>query len=194
MINPLDLLSTGLYYLIQPCYNLTGNWWIAIALFTLLTKIILMPISLWCQYNSIKMVSMMPDINRIKVKYFGDKEAIGEAQVKLFKEKHYHGLLSIVPLIIQLIILIGLINTIYMITGENPTLTIGLIPCQVGGLALLMPLAAGLAAVALSFAQNHIHPLQKEQTRIEQFSTNSVSVAISLILGIFVPSRVVVQI
>ena len=186
-MNPLDLLSTLLGYLMEPCYALTGNWWLAILLFTAITKVILLPVSLWCQSNSIKMVAMLPEINRIKVKYFGDKETIGEEQAALFKREHYHGLLSIVPLVIQLIILIALINTIYAITGANPSLVIGLIPSQEGGVTLLMPLLAGFAAICLSFAQNRIHPLQKEQSRTEQMSTNGVSIAISFILGIFVP-------
>lgn len=186
-MNPLDLLSTALGYLMEPCYTLTGNWWLAILLFTAVTKVILLPISLWCQKNSITMVSLMPEINRIKVKYFGDKETIGEEQAALFKREHYHGLLSIVPLAIQLLILIALINTIYAITGANPSLIIGLIPSQEGGFTLLMPLLAGFAAICLSFAQNRIHPLQKEQSRAEQMSTNGVSIAISFILGIFVP-------
>ena len=186
-MNPLDLFSTALGYLMEPCYALTGNWWLAILLFTAVTKVILLPVSLWCQSNSIKMVAMMPKINRIKVKYFGDKETIGEEQAALFKREHYHGLLSIVPLAIQLLILIALINTIYAITGANPSLIIGLIPSQDGGFTLLMPLLAGFAAICLSFAQNRIHPLQKEQSRAEQMSTNGVSIAISFILGIFVP-------
>ena len=119
-MNPLDLLSTALGYLMEPCYLLTGNWWLAILLFTAVTKVILLPISLWCQKNSIKMVSLMPEINHIKVKYFGDKETIGEEQVALFKREHYHGFLSIIPLAFQLIILIGLINVIYTVAAENP--------------------------------------------------------------------------
>ena len=91
-MNPLDLLSTLLGYLMEPCYALTGNWWLAILLFTAVTKVILLPVSLWCQSNSIKMVAMMPEINRIKVKYFGDKETIGEEQAALFKREHYHPL------------------------------------------------------------------------------------------------------
>ncbi len=186
-MNPIDYLSTLLGYIMTPCYDLTGNWWLAILLFTLITKIILLPISLWCQKNSIKMVQLTPEINRIKVKYFGDKDTIGEQQAALYKREHYHALLSIVPLAIQLIILIALIGTIYTITGANPELSIGLLPYETGGITLLMPVLAGFAAVCLSFAQNRIHPLQKEQTRAEQMSTNGVSVGISLLLGAFVP-------
>ena len=185
-MNPLDLLSTALGYLMEPCYTLTGNWWLAILLFTAVTKVILLPISLWCQKNSIKMVSLMPEINRIKVKYFGDKETIGEEQVALFKREHYHGFLSIIPLAFQLIILIGLINVIYTVAAENPELAIGLFPYEAGGLTLLFPLAAGVSAWLLGIVQNRIHPLQKEQSRMSQMGTNGLSIGISLMLGIFV--------
>ena len=93
-----------LQLIVQPCYALTGNWWISILLFTLITKVVLLPMSLWVQKNSIVMVNVMPEINRIKVKYYGDREAIGEKQQAVFKEKHYHPLLSMVPLLVQVII------------------------------------------------------------------------------------------
>lgn len=59
----------------------------AILLFTVIIKIVLMPLSLWCQWNSIVMVKIMPELNRIKVKYFGDAETIGEKQT-LLNKKH----------------------------------------------------------------------------------------------------------
>ena len=189
-MNPLEILSMILGYLMDVCYSVVGNWWIAIFLFTAVTKVILLPLSLWCQKNSVKMVEMMPEINRIKVKYFGDKETIGEEQAALFKREHYHGLLSLVPLAIQIIILMGLIDVIYTIAAENPSLALGLIPFEVGGFTLVMPLIAGFAAICLSFAQNRIHPLQKEQSRAEQMTTNGISIAISFVLGVFVPMGV----
>ena len=60
----------------------------AILLFTVIIKIVLMPLSLWCQWNSIVMVKIMPELNRIKVKYFGDAETIGEKQTLLNKKHH----------------------------------------------------------------------------------------------------------
>ena len=53
------------------CNQVCGDYWIAIGLFTLVTKVIQLPISLWCQRNSIAMVALMPKMNRLKVKYFG---------------------------------------------------------------------------------------------------------------------------
>ena len=45
----MEALATALSFIMQPCYDLTGNWWIAILLFTVIVKIILMPMALWCQ-------------------------------------------------------------------------------------------------------------------------------------------------
>lgn len=50
-----------------------------------------------------------------------------------------------------------------------------------------MPLAAGGAALLLGLAQNHLNPLQREQGKAEQWMTNGFSIAISLVLGAFVP-------
>ena len=73
-------IASVLQLIMQPLYALTGNWWLTILLFTLVTKVILMPMSLWVQWNSIKMVQIMPALNRLKVKHFGDRETIGEKQ------------------------------------------------------------------------------------------------------------------
>lgn len=84
----LEMLAQLFSYITNPLYALTGNWWVTIFLFTLITKIILMPLSLWCQKNSILMVKLMPDLNRIKVRFFGDKEAIGERQTEQIGRAH----------------------------------------------------------------------------------------------------------
>lgn len=181
-------IANVLQLIVQPCYDLTGNWWIAILLFTLITKVILMPMALWVQWNSIKMVQIMPAINRLKVRHFGDRETIGEKQNQLNKEKGYHPLLSLIPLAIQIIILFGLVDVIHSITdsGTPGTEFLGLVPIEDGGLSWIMPVLAGLSAVLMGFAQNRINPLQREQSRSEKNMTNGLSIGLSLILGIFV--------
>lgn len=70
-------------------------------MFTLVSKVVHMPLSLWCQKNSIVMVEVMPDLFRLKEKYFGDRETIDEKQNELYKEHYCHALLSLVPLAIR---------------------------------------------------------------------------------------------
>ena len=181
-------IASVLQVIVDPCYALTGNWWLAILLFTLITKVILIPMSLWVQWNSLKMVQIMPAVNRLKVKYFGDRETIGERQNQMNKEKGYHPLLSLIPLAIQIIILFGLVDVVHSITdsGTPGTEFLGLVPVEDGGLSWIMPALAGLSAVALGFAQNRINPLQREQSRAEKNMTNGISIALSLVLGVFV--------
>ena len=184
----LQALAKVLDLILQPCYALTGNWWLSILLFTVIVKIILLPMSLWCQKNAIVMVQLMPELNRIKVKYFGDRETIGDAQNALYKERHYHPLLSLVPLAVQIIILFGLVEVIHTITdgGAPGTEFLGKVPITDGGLSWIMPILAGISAIIMGYAQNRINPLQKEQSRAEKNMTNGLSIALSFILGVFV--------
>ena len=184
----LEFLAYLLTFIVNPCYALLGNWWLAILLFTIIIKILLMPMSLWCQKNSIVMVQLMPELNRIKAKYFGDRESISEKQNQLYHEKHYHPLLSLVPLAVQVLILFGLVDVIHGITdyGAPGTALLGMVPVADGGISWFMPLAAGLSAVIMGYAQNRINPLQREQTTAEKNLTNGLSIGLSLILGVFV--------
>lgn len=173
-------------FLMDGCYRLVPNHWLDIILFTAITKVLQFPLSLWCHRNSLTMVSLMPETNKLKAKYFGDRERIDEESVKLFKTHHYHPMLSLVPLAIQIVILMGFVDVIYRIAASVPGSLLAKIPVKDGGIAWLMPLCAGTAAWFLGWTQNRINPLQREQSRFQQITTNAISIAISLSLGCFV--------
>ena len=94
------------------CWELLHNYGLAIILFTLLTKIIMLPLSVWVHKNSIKIVRIQPEINFLKVKFFGDRERIAEEEAKLHKREKYNPLISIVPLAIQIILLFAVLYII----------------------------------------------------------------------------------
>ena len=177
------------------CHSWCPNWWADIVIFTLFTKVLQFPVSLWCQVNSLKMVSLMPETNRIKMNHYGDSDAIGEESAALFKREKYHPMLSLVPLAIQIVILMAFVKVIYGI-GDRLTVPgaakplIACVPVTDGGIAWLMPLFAGAAAWLLGYTQNIFNPLQHEQTRLQQIITNGISICISLFLGMFVATGV----
>lgn len=182
----MNFIEMPLNALMFLCYQFAGNYVLAIFIFTFLTKVILFPVNCWTQRESIKMVQMMPSLNALKIKYYGDKESIAEETQKLYKQMHYHPIASTIPMIIQLVLLMGVIAAVKAMLGNDTTSIYAQIPSQVGGLTLLMPVAAGLAALALGIGQNKLNPLQKEQSKQEQWMTNGISIAISLSLGAFV--------
>ena len=94
----MNILAQIFGSIIEICYNFLGNYGLAIVVFTLLTKVILLPVSLWTQRNGIKMVEMLPDLNRLKIKYYGDKETIAEETQVLYKQKKYSPFTGIIQM------------------------------------------------------------------------------------------------
>lgn len=175
------------------CYHLAGNYGLAIILFTFLTKIILLPISIMVQNNSIKMVKMYPELNRIKVKYFGSKDMISEEEYQLYKKENYHPMLDLVPVVIQLVLLMGVVEGIRGLTvGEKVFmgLDLGVVPIEVFGKAAVVPVLAALSAWLMCFTQNKANVLQSEQNKWNKAITLILSVGLSLYLGFFVEAGI----
>lgn len=174
------------------CYSLCGNYGWAIVLFTFCTKLVLLPLSLWTYFNGITMVKIQPDINFIKVKFYGQKDRIAEEQAKLFKEKKYRPLLSVIPTVMQLFLLMGVVGVIKMgmadplISMKFYSVDLGQIPSDVGIGLIWSPLVAGGAAFILCVAQNASSVLQAEQSKMNKYGMTCLSVGLSLYLGWFV--------
>ena len=193
------ILVDFLGFLMKICYSIVGNYGVAIILFTLVSKIILLPISIWVQKNSIKMVKMQPEINRLKIKFFGDKDTIAEEEPKIYKKYRYNPFASLIPLAVQIILLLCVVEIV-----KNPTAYIGIenldfnflgfdlrwVAIENGGLAILIPIIAGLSALALCLAQNAMNVLQSEQSKLNKYGTLALSVGLSLYLGTFVTAAV----
>ena len=179
------IIGIPLTWLLEKCHGVVNNYVLAIFVFTFLTKVILLPVSLWTNKNGIIMIKMMPELNRLKVKYYGDKETISDETQALYKREKYNPIASSVPMIIQVILLMGVIDAVKQMLGGVDSI-LNAVPAEAGGITWGMPVLAALAALALGIGQNLLNPLQKEQTKRDQWFTNGVSIAISLFLGAFV--------
>ena len=255
------ILSDALGYVMYFCYYLLHNYGLAIILFTLISKIVLLPVSVWVQKNSIKMVKMQPEINRIKAKHFGDADRIADEQSQIFKREKYNPLASLIPLAVQIILLMGLVEVIYhpldyllhmsqdvitafnglaiSLAGVHPEsssvqltvvemiksgnyaeqfaalqsslagvdiasvlqqvesisldfcgINLSWVPSEVGGIDIIVPIAAGVSAWLLCVAQNAANVIQAEQSKLNKYGMMAFSVGLSLYLGWFVPAGV----
>ena len=195
----MQVICAPLGWLMRVAYSLTGNYGLAVIVFTLMTKLVLLPVSLWVHANGIKMVRLEPAVNRLKVKYFGDPDKVADEQALLYKKAHYSPFATVIPVAVQVLLLIGLVQIIYHpdVWLRQPDLNtrflgfdLSVTPTAAGGIHLLIPLLAGLAALILSLCQNKLNPLQASQGKAAQFSSMAVSVGISLVLGFTVPAGV----
>ena len=99
-----EFVGLPLAALLRLCHHWLGSYGGAILVFTALTKLILLPVSLWVQSNSVRLVALTPRLNRLKLKYYGDQDTIAEETLALYKQRGYHPLLSTVPMILQLVL------------------------------------------------------------------------------------------
>ena len=179
------------------CYSLCGNYGIAIILFTLLSKIILLPLTIWVHYNGLKMVRMMPKINWLHVNHYGDRDAISEGQAKLYKEEKYNPMAGLLPIVVQLVLLLGLVEVIRNLINRGSGnelmflgINLGWVPSEKGGITYIVPILAALSALVMTVTQNMSQALQAEQGKVNKYSMLVISVGLSLYLGLFVSAGI----
>lgn len=142
MTKVLSWIATALGLVIRPCYNLTGNYALAILLFVLISKSILLPLSIWVQNNSIKLVKMQPEVNWLNVHHFGDAEYIAEEHAKINKKYRYNVWIGLIPILIQFVLLLGIVQVIYnplrYVLGIDPATIseIGEIASEISGIGV----------------------------------------------------------
>lgn len=173
-------IVNSLVWLIAFCYKICRNYWLAIFLFTFLTKVVLLPLAVWVQKNSIKTVRMQPQMNHIRAAYWGNQDKISEEQYKLFKQEKYSPFADLIPLFVQLALLMGVVEAVKVGTPLTA------VPVQTGGASLAVPVLAALSAFLMCFVQNKINVLQSEQGALNRYGTMIFSVGLSLYLGFFV--------
>lgn len=185
-------------YLMKWCWQLVGDYGTAIILFTLLTKIALMPISVWIQKNSILMVKIQPEINFLKANNYGNLDAIADGQAKIYKKAHYRPLITIIPLILQIVLLLAVVEIIedpVKYIGVSPAVNflgidLSVMPSDVWGAYIFVPIVAGFSAWVMCFTQNLSNVLQHEQSKWNQYGMMILSVGLSLYLGLFVQTGI----
>ena len=86
-------------------YNLIGNYGWSIAVFTILIRVVLLPLDIKNRKGMLKMQKMQPKINELQKKYANDQQKMQQKQMELFRKEHYNPMSGCLPMLIQLPIL-----------------------------------------------------------------------------------------
>lgn len=95
------------------CYKVIPVYGVALILFTIITRSILIPFSIKQQKSMVKMQIFRPRMEEIQKKYKNNKEKMNEEMMKLYQEEGYNPMSGCLPMAIQFPILFGLIDVIY---------------------------------------------------------------------------------
>ena len=108
-----DIIAIPLGWLLKIIYDVVMNYGIALMLFTLVTKVILLPLAWKQKKSSIRMAAIQPLVNEINKKYANNMEKRQAELVRVQQENGVSASAGCLPMLIQLPILFGLINVIY---------------------------------------------------------------------------------
>lgn len=107
------LITTPLGYILGWINEFVNNYGVAIILFTVLIKLILLPLGLKQQKSMTKMQRIQPKLKEVQEKYKYDQNKASQETMKLYKEYGVNPAGGCLPLLIQFPILIGLYQVIY---------------------------------------------------------------------------------
>ncbi len=85
--NPADIITVPFGYLLSVLYEFTNNYGLAMILFAVLVKLIMLPITAKSKKSTMKMSRLSPRVQAIQKKYEGDTVKQNEAIQALYKEE-----------------------------------------------------------------------------------------------------------
>ena len=107
------LITIPLGYILGFIYKFINNYGWSLIIFTVLIKVLLLPLGLKQQKATTKMQQIQPKMTEIQKKYANDQQKLSEETMKLYKEYGVNPMGGCLPLLIQLPILFGLYRVIY---------------------------------------------------------------------------------
>ncbi len=106
------LITRPLGFIIRIIYNLVQNYGLSIILFTIIVKLILMPLQAKSQKAMKKQQKIQPIVAELQKKYANDQQKLQAEMMKVYKENGVSMTGGCLPLLIQFPILIGLYSVI----------------------------------------------------------------------------------
>jgi YidC/Oxa1 family membrane protein insertase len=110
-------LLDALGWFLAKVYDLIPNYGVAIILFTVAIRLVLVPLSIK-QFRSMQaMGAMAPKVRAIQQKYKGNRQKQMEEQQKLYREAGVNPLAGCLPMVMQLPVLFALFSVLRFPTG-----------------------------------------------------------------------------
>ena len=89
-----------------------GNFAAAVAVFTLLINLVMIPLSIKSQKSSVQQMRIKPKLDELKKKYGDDKQKMAQAQQKLYQEEGVSMSGGCLPMIIRLVVMFSIYRLI----------------------------------------------------------------------------------
>jgi YidC/Oxa1 family membrane protein insertase len=99
--------------------SIVANYGWSIIIFTMLIRVVLMPLEVKSRKGMLKMQKLQPQLTALQKKYANDKQKLSQKQSELYKKAHYSPLSGCLPLLIQMPILFAMFAAMRAIANEQ---------------------------------------------------------------------------
>lgn len=101
-------------------YKISGNLGIAIILFTVFIRVLLIPLTLPSLRAAQKMRELAPHLQKLKMRHKDDKKKLAQAQMELYRQHGVNPAAGCIPQIVQIVILIALYQAfLRVLSGDS---------------------------------------------------------------------------
>ena len=112
MINMFGILATPLSYAMRFIYSLVANYGWTIIIFTVVVRILMIPLSLMQQKSTARMAAYQPMMDEIRKKWANDKNRQNQELQKFYTENNVKMTGGCLPMLINMVVLFGIIAII----------------------------------------------------------------------------------
>ena len=158
------IVAVPLGYVLKALYGLLGNYALTIVVFTVIIRLIILPLYAAQMRSTAQMAEIQPLVKEIQTKYANDRETMGEKMQELYAEHKVRPAMGCLPLLIQLPIiwgLFGLLRNPLTYLGDDSTMVLAVHEpmlwvndlCQPD--TIILPIIAGIATfVSMKFSMS----------------------------------------
>ncbi|MHC1785989.1 MAG: YidC/Oxa1 family membrane protein insertase [Christensenellales bacterium] len=115
----MSAITNALKAILDWIYSIVANYGWSIVIFTILIKLVLMPLDVKNRKGMRKMAKIQPEINKLQKKYANDKQKLQQKQSELMKKERYSPLSGCLPLLIQMPILFAMFGAMRALANEQ---------------------------------------------------------------------------
>ena len=100
-------------------YGWVGNYGWSVVIFTLLTRLVLMPLDVKSRRSMRATTRIQPKVQALQKKYANDKDKLNQKMMELYKKEHVSPTAGCLPLLLQWPILIFMFTAMRVVANEH---------------------------------------------------------------------------
>ena len=112
-------VNTFLYNILNGINSFIGNYGWSIVVFTIMIKLLLLPLDFKSRKSMRRMSDLQPQISKLQKKYANDKEKLNQKTAELYRKEHISPLSGCLPMLLSFPVLIAMFGAMRMVANTE---------------------------------------------------------------------------